>query len=190
MRYLVLTDIHANLEALDACLADATGDGTTGRSCSATSSATAPIPTPSSTACRRSSPIAMVRGNHDKVACGLEQPDGFNVVAKSAALWTLRSADAGSPGMARCGAQGAASRRRPDRDLPWLAVRRRRVHLRRARRHPRAEGLRAAALPVRPHALSNRLGAAARRARQPSKAPGDRRPSSCDWLSGTDSSTW
>ena len=25
MRYLVLTDIHANLEALDACLADARG---------------------------------------------------------------------------------------------------------------------------------------------------------------------
>jgi diadenosine tetraphosphatase ApaH/serine/threonine PP2A family protein phosphatase len=33
-------------------------------------------------------PAAMVRGNHDKVACGLEQPDGFNAVAKRAALWT------------------------------------------------------------------------------------------------------
>ena len=30
----------------------------------------------------------MVRGNHDKVACGLEQPDGFNTVAKRAAHWT------------------------------------------------------------------------------------------------------
>ena len=24
-------------------------------------------------------PVAIVRGNHDKVACGLEQADGFNV---------------------------------------------------------------------------------------------------------------
>ena len=33
-------------------------------------------------------PVAMVRGNHDKVACGLEQPDGFNSVARRAAHWT------------------------------------------------------------------------------------------------------
>ena len=34
-------------------------------------------------------PKAMVRGNHDKVACGLEQPDGFNAVARAAAQWTF-----------------------------------------------------------------------------------------------------
>ena len=34
-------------------------------------------------------PLAIVRGNHDKVACGLEPADGFNAVAKSAARWTL-----------------------------------------------------------------------------------------------------
>ena len=34
-------------------------------------------------------PTAIVRGNHDKVACGLEQAEGFNAVAKSAAKWTL-----------------------------------------------------------------------------------------------------
>jgi diadenosine tetraphosphatase ApaH/serine/threonine PP2A family protein phosphatase len=34
-------------------------------------------------------PVAIVRGNHDKVACGIEQAEGFNAVAKSAALWTL-----------------------------------------------------------------------------------------------------
>ena len=34
-------------------------------------------------------PVAIVRGNHDKVACGLEQAEGFNAVAKSAAKWTL-----------------------------------------------------------------------------------------------------
>jgi diadenosine tetraphosphatase ApaH/serine/threonine PP2A family protein phosphatase len=33
-------------------------------------------------------PTAIVRGNHDKVAAGIEQPEGFNAVAKSAAHWT------------------------------------------------------------------------------------------------------
>jgi diadenosine tetraphosphatase ApaH/serine/threonine PP2A family protein phosphatase len=89
MRYLVLTDIHANLEALDACLADAAprlydetlvlGDlvGYGGD--------------PNAVVERVQSlnPTAIVRGNHDKVACGLEQAEGFNAVARSAAMWTL-----------------------------------------------------------------------------------------------------
>jgi predicted phosphodiesterase len=89
MRYLVLTDIHANLEALDACLADAgprkfeqtlvLGDlvgygGDPNAVCERIQSL---------------NPAAIVRGNHDKVACGLEQAEGFNAVAKSAAKWTL-----------------------------------------------------------------------------------------------------
>jgi diadenosine tetraphosphatase ApaH/serine/threonine PP2A family protein phosphatase len=89
MRYLILTDIHANLEALDACLADARkrrfdetlvlGDlvGYGGD--------------PNEVVDRiiALEPLAIVRGNHDKVACGLEQADGFNSVARSAAMWTL-----------------------------------------------------------------------------------------------------
>ena len=89
MRYLVLTDIHANLEALDACVADARprvfeqtlvlGDlvGYGGD--------------PNAVVERVQSlePVAIVRGNHDKVACGIEQAEGFNAVARSAAMWTL-----------------------------------------------------------------------------------------------------
>ena len=79
MRYLVLTDIHANLEALDACLADAGRAAyRPRRSCSATSSATAPIPNAVIERVQALEPIAIVRGNHDKVACGLEQAEGFN----------------------------------------------------------------------------------------------------------------
>ena len=90
MRYLVLTDIHANLEALDTCLADARiARATTRRSCWAISWATAPTPTRSSRRVQALEPVAIVRGNHDKVACGLEQAEGFNSVAKSAARWTL-----------------------------------------------------------------------------------------------------
>jgi diadenosine tetraphosphatase ApaH/serine/threonine PP2A family protein phosphatase len=89
MRYLVLTDIHANLEALDTCLADARN-----RRCDRTLVLGDLVgygadPNEVITRVRELDPIAIVRGNHDKVACGLDQADGFNAVAKSAARWTL-----------------------------------------------------------------------------------------------------
>jgi diadenosine tetraphosphatase ApaH/serine/threonine PP2A family protein phosphatase len=89
MRYLVLTDIHANLEALDACLADArprTLDATLvlGDLVGYGGDPNAVVERVQSLA-----PAAIVRGNHDKVACGLEQAEGFNAVARSAANWTL-----------------------------------------------------------------------------------------------------
>ena len=37
---------------------------------------------------RQLKPRAIVRGNHDKVACGIEHADGFNAVARAAAEWT------------------------------------------------------------------------------------------------------
>jgi diadenosine tetraphosphatase ApaH/serine/threonine PP2A family protein phosphatase len=89
MRYLVLTDIHANLEALDACLADAlvhTYDATL-----VLGDLVGYGPDPNTVVERVQAlhPVAIVRGNHDKVACGLEQAEGFNSVAKSAAKWTF-----------------------------------------------------------------------------------------------------
>ena len=53
MRYLVLTDIHANLEALDACLADAASHGYDATLVLGDLSDTAPTPTTSSPACDR-----------------------------------------------------------------------------------------------------------------------------------------
>jgi diadenosine tetraphosphatase ApaH/serine/threonine PP2A family protein phosphatase len=89
MRYLVLTDIHANLEALKACLTDAgtrTFDETLvlGDLVGYGGDPNAVVELVQSL-----KPVAIVRGNHDKVACGLEQAEGFNAVAKSAAKWTL-----------------------------------------------------------------------------------------------------
>jgi diadenosine tetraphosphatase ApaH/serine/threonine PP2A family protein phosphatase len=77
MRYLVLTDIHANLEAFDTCLADARTHGFDASLILG------------DLVGYGGDPHAIVRGNHDKVACGLDQADGFNAVAKSAAKWTL-----------------------------------------------------------------------------------------------------
>src|SRR5262249_31547756 len=36
-------------------------------------------------------PTAIVRGNHDKIALGIEEADSFNVVARNAARWTLNA---------------------------------------------------------------------------------------------------
>src|SRR3954464_7061516 len=88
MRYLVLTDLHSNLEALEACLADAAGRrydralvlGDLVGYCADPNLVVERV--------QALTPAAIVRGNHDKVACGLELAEGFNAVAKRAAHWT------------------------------------------------------------------------------------------------------
>lgn len=91
MRYLVISDIHANLEALDQVLAvsatvphdhlivlgDLVGYGAD--------------PNAVVERVRGLAPHALIRGNHDKVASGLESPEGFNAVARSAIRWTYET---------------------------------------------------------------------------------------------------
>lgn len=86
MRALILSDIHGNLEALQAVLAAAAGRYDTvwnlgdvvgyGASPNEVSDIV------------RELASANVRGNHDKVCCGLDSAESFNVVAREAALWT------------------------------------------------------------------------------------------------------
>ncbi len=85
MRILLLSDIHANLEALEACLAaapsydlvvnlgDIVGYGAS--------------PNEVSVRCRELGNI-FVRGNHDKAATGVMELDDFNPMAAAAAIWT------------------------------------------------------------------------------------------------------
>ena len=89
MRYLVVTDIHGNIEALDACLADARVHGYESTLVLGDLVGYGPDPNLVVERVQALAPAAIVRGNHDKVACGLEQAEGFNSVAKSAAKWTL-----------------------------------------------------------------------------------------------------
>jgi predicted phosphodiesterase len=89
MRYLVLTDIHANLEAFDACLSDARPRGFDATLILGDLVGYGGDPNQIVERVQALEPLAIVRGNHDKVACGLEQADGFNSVARSAARWTL-----------------------------------------------------------------------------------------------------
>jgi diadenosine tetraphosphatase ApaH/serine/threonine PP2A family protein phosphatase len=89
MRYLVLTDIHANLEALEACLAHATPRGFEQTLVLGDLVGYGGDPNAVVERIQGLTPVAVVRGNHDKVACGVEQADGFNAVARSAARWTF-----------------------------------------------------------------------------------------------------
>jgi diadenosine tetraphosphatase ApaH/serine/threonine PP2A family protein phosphatase len=86
VRYLVISDIHANLEALTAVLSaapahdhvlmlgDLVGYGAD--------------PNAVIDVVRRLPAATHIRGNHDKVAAGLATTDGFNYLAKHAVSWT------------------------------------------------------------------------------------------------------
>jgi diadenosine tetraphosphatase ApaH/serine/threonine PP2A family protein phosphatase len=85
VRILIISDIHSNLEALEACLAaapaydrvfnlgDIVGYGANPNEVTARS---------------RDLGTVFVRGNHDKACSGVSSVDGFNPIAGLAALWT------------------------------------------------------------------------------------------------------
>jgi predicted phosphodiesterase len=86
MRFLVLSDVHANATALAAavaaaegrweravCLGDLVGYG----------------PDPNEVVDRvRGLTTAVIRGNHDKAACGVTDLEDFNPIARAALEWT------------------------------------------------------------------------------------------------------
>ncbi len=94
MRYLILSDLHANLPALEAVLADASALGYDqvlvlgdlvgyGADPAAVMDLTLSL-----------DPAALIRGNHDKVCAGLESAEFFNDAARAAAEWTAATLDA------------------------------------------------------------------------------------------------
>lgn len=86
MRYLVLSDIHANLTALEASLAAAEGQWEKAV-CLGDVVGYGPDPNEVIDLIREISAMT-IRGNHDKVGCGLTDADDFNPIARAAALWT------------------------------------------------------------------------------------------------------
>ncbi|MCX5772810.1 MAG: metallophosphoesterase family protein [Candidatus Hydrogenedentes bacterium] len=87
MKYAIISDIHANLQALIAvldkidnigvdqvvCLGDVVGYNGNPNEC---------------VEMVRERQIPTICGNHDAVACGASEPWGFNPVALAAAIWT------------------------------------------------------------------------------------------------------
>lgn len=88
MRYLVLSDIHANIDALDAVLQAASVQGYDRAVVLGDLVGYGAEPNAVVERVRALDPIAAIRGNHDKVACGLESAEGFNPTAQRAATWT------------------------------------------------------------------------------------------------------
>ena len=155
MKYLVISDIHANLEALEATLA-AAGDYDRvlvlgdlvgyGADPNAVVERVRALPS-----------AAIIRGNHDKVGGRARRRRRVQPPGAARDRVDRGGADAGEPRVAGGAAAGPGRRRRPRRDLPRRAVRRGRLHLRRPRRDARAARGARAALPLRPHARAGRL---------------------------------
>ena len=90
MKYLVISDLHSNLEALSAVLGavkrkrfdrvlvlgDLVGYGAN--------------PNQIVDSVRRMKQAVVIRGNHDKVACGIESGENFNRAALQSAQWTQK----------------------------------------------------------------------------------------------------
>ena len=85
MRILLLSDIHANLEALEACLAAAPPYDLVANLGDVVGYGASPNEVVDRT---RSLGKIFVRGNHDKAATGLLDLDDFNPLAAAAAIWT------------------------------------------------------------------------------------------------------
>jgi len=91
MRYLVLSDIHANLQALETVLAAATVSGYDQVVVLGDLVGYGGDPDAVVERIRGLDPVIIVRGNHDKVAAGIEDSSGFNAIARRAAIWTRES---------------------------------------------------------------------------------------------------
>ncbi len=89
MRYLIFSDIHSNLEAMEVLLRWAKRKKIDKYVVLGDLVGYAASPNQVVDRIRKLRPLEIVRGNHDKVACGIEQAEGFNVVARSAAAWTF-----------------------------------------------------------------------------------------------------
>jgi predicted phosphodiesterase len=91
MRYLILSDIHANIDALEAVLAAAPA-GTWDRAIVLGDLVGyGAEPNAVVDRVRALEPLMVIRGNHDKAASGIDDGSTFNTVARTAALWTLET---------------------------------------------------------------------------------------------------
>jgi predicted phosphodiesterase len=87
VRFLILSDSHANWHALEAVLADAEGRYDQAVCCG---DLVGYNPEPGAVVdWTREHCLSVVRGNHDKVVGGIDSLEWFNEVAQSAARWTM-----------------------------------------------------------------------------------------------------
>jgi predicted phosphodiesterase len=99
VQILILSDLHANLQALEAVLADAKGEYDQVVCCG---DIVGYNPNPAEVLdWTRATCAAVVRGNHDKAVAGIDDIEWFNDVAKISALWTMSILSEGQLGFLR-----------------------------------------------------------------------------------------
>ncbi|HEV2350461.1 MAG TPA: metallophosphoesterase family protein [Terriglobia bacterium] len=86
MRYLIISDIHSNLEGFEQCLEMARGKYDQAL-CLGDLVGYGPDPNAVIDFVREVATI-VIRGNHDKACCGLTDAEDFNTWAKISTLWT------------------------------------------------------------------------------------------------------
>jgi predicted phosphodiesterase len=106
VRYLVLSDIHANIDALEAVLAAASSNAWDRVMVLGDLVGYGAEPNAVIDRVRALDPVAVIRGNHDKAGCGLDDGSSFNHVARMAALWTYQALSPGNRNYLRALAQG------------------------------------------------------------------------------------
>jgi predicted phosphodiesterase len=87
MRYLILSDIHSNIEALEVCVQRAKQAGYDSVLCCGDLVGYGPNPVEAIDGIRTLNALT-IRGNHDRVACGLDEATQFNPHARRAVYWT------------------------------------------------------------------------------------------------------
>jgi predicted phosphodiesterase len=88
MRYLILSDMHGNKQALDAVLSDAATLGYDASLVLGDLVGYGADPAAIIDTTLALEPLAMIRGNHDKVCAGLEPATLFNDIARRSIEWT------------------------------------------------------------------------------------------------------
>jgi predicted phosphodiesterase len=87
MRYLILSDIHSNVEAFEACIQQAKRATYDKVLCCGDIVGYGPNPVEAIDLVRELDAVC-IRGNHDRVASGLDEATNFNMHARQAIYWT------------------------------------------------------------------------------------------------------
>jgi len=104
VRYLIVSDLHANREALEAVIRHSRGRYDQAVCCGDLVGYGAdPNPV---TEWVRANCAVVVRGNHDRASTGQEDLEWFNPVARAAAIWTLQNLSSENAGYVRGLPQG------------------------------------------------------------------------------------
>jgi predicted phosphodiesterase len=90
MKYLVLSDIHGNVEALDTVLADAASAGYDATICLGDLVGYGGAPADVIARIQALAPQWIIRGNHDRVCAGITEAATFSPTARLAIEWTRR----------------------------------------------------------------------------------------------------